>query len=365
MKTRNLAARAAHWSARHRKAAIFGWIAFVVVSLGVGMSAGLRTQKDEDRGNGDSRTATQVIAKAGLKHRATEQVLFQSRDGKLRVEEAPFRAAVIDAQRRIQRNPNVIDLTSPYQKRHTGQISSDGHSALIVFQVRGTKSQAEKRVVPLLASVAAAQRAHPRLRIEEFGDASSNKALTKAFENDFRKAETLSIPVTLVILLLAFGALVAAGLPILLGISAVAATLGLVGLVSHIWPVDQAISSVILLVGLAVGIDYSLFYIRREREERAAGRSEEAALETAAATSGRAVLVSGFTVMAAMAGMYITGNATFASFGTGTIIVVAIAMLGSLTVLPAVLSKLGDRIDKGRVPLVSRLRGRGGGRGWA
>src|SRR5439155_23533171 len=97
----------------------------------------------------------------------------------------------------------------------------------------------------------------------------------------------------------------------------------------------------------------------------AAGRSEEGALEAAAATSGRAVLVSGGTVMVAMAGMYLTGNATFQSFGTGTILVVAIAMLGSVTVLPALLSKLGDRIDKGRVPGVARLRSRSGGRGWA
>src|SRR5207244_3996018 len=115
----------------------------------------------------------------------------------------------------------------------------------------------------------------------------------------FRKTETLSVPITLVILLLAFGALVAATLPIMLGLSAVAAALGIVGVLSHAWPVDQAISSVILLIGLAVGIDYSLFYIRREREERRAGRDPEAALEAAAATSGRAVLVSGSTVIIA------------------------------------------------------------------
>jgi RND superfamily putative drug exporter len=137
-----------------------------------------------------------------------------------------------------------------------------------------------------------------------------------------------------------------------------------VGILSHGWPVDEAVSSVVLLIGLAVGIDYSLFYIRREREERVGGRSPEEALQVAAATSGRAVLVSGSTVMVAMAGLYITGNVTFDSFGTGTIIVVAVAMLGSLTVLPAMLSKLGDRIDKGRVPFVSRLRGRSTGGAW-
>ena len=111
-----------------------------------------------------------------------------------------------------------------------------------------------------------------------------------------------------------------------------------------------------LLIGLAVGVDYSMFYLKREREERAAGKSERAAIEAAAATSGHSVLISGFTVMVAMAGMFLTGDATFASFGMATILVVALAMLGSLTVLPALLSRLGDKVDRLRVPLVGRLR---------
>ncbi|MEA2374757.1 MAG: hypothetical protein QOD53_1220, partial [Thermoleophilaceae bacterium] len=302
---------------------------------------------------------------AGLKERASEQILMQTRGGGLHVQDPAFRAAIGDVERGLRSNPNVIELHSPLAKANSGQISGDARSALVLFQIKGTKAQAEKRVVPILKSVAAVGKAHPQLRVEEFGDASATKALNKAFEDDFKKAETLSLPITLLILLVAFGALMAAGLPLLLGLSAVAAALGIVGLVSHIAPVDQAVSSVVLLIGLAVGVDYSLFYIRREREERAAGRSEQAALAAAAATSGRAVLVSGFTVMVAMAGMYITGNATFSSFGTGTILVVAIAMLGSITVLPALLSKLGDRIDKGRIPGLAQLRARSGGRGWA
>jgi RND superfamily putative drug exporter len=111
---------------------------------------------------------------------------------------------------------------------------------------------------------------------------------------------------------------------------------------------------------MAVGVDYALFYIRREREERAKGRSPEAALQAAAATSGRSVLISGLTVMAAMSGMYLTGSSTFSSFATGTILVVAIAMIGSLTVLPALLAALGDRVMKGRVPLLGRRREAGG-----
>ena len=208
------------------------------------------------------------------------------------------------------------------------------------------------------------QKQHAGFRIEQFGDGSADKALTKAFEDDFRKAEFTSLPITLVILILAFGALLAAFVPLLLAITAVAAAIGLIGPISQIWPVDEAISSVVLLIGLAVGVDYSMFYLRREREERARGRSEEAALEAAAATSGRAVLVSGITVIAAMAGMYFGGAPTFMSFATGTILVVAIAVIGSLTVLPAILSKLGDRVNKGRVPFLRPERRTGEARAW-
>jgi anti-anti-sigma factor len=365
MSTRNLAARAGHWSAEHRKKAIWGWVAFVLVAVSLGAAVGTKNIKDEDQGNGDSRTAARVIKHVGLKERASEQVLIQSR-GSLRAPDPAFRAAVLDVQRRVSSDPYVINLTSPYQPSHSGQTSSDLRSALVLFQIRGDTDQAKKRVTAVLNKVAAAQRAHPQLRIEQVGDASSAKALSKAFKDDFTKAEQLSIPITLVILLLAFGALVAAVVPIVLGLSAVAAALGIVGLLSHPWPVDMAISSVVLLIGLAVGIDYSLFYIRREREERRGGRSAHGSLMAAAATSGRAVLVSGSTVIVAMAGMYLTGNKTFASFGTGTIIVVAIAMVGSLTVLPAMLASLGDRIDKGRVPFVARMRRRtGAGGAWA
>ena len=221
---------------------------------------------------------------------------------------------------------------------------------------RRRRSESEERVDASLAAVAAAQKAHPELRIEQFGDASADKALNDAFEKDFQQAETLSLPITLLILLVAFGALVAAGLPLLLGLTAVMGTLGLLAPISQIVPIADAASSVVLLVGLAVGVDYSMFYLRREREERDAGRSNEAALEVAAATSGRAVLISGVTVMVAMAGMFIAGNAVFTSLAVGTILVVAVAVLGSVTVLPAVLSKLGDKVEKGRVPFIGKRR---------
>ena len=154
-----------------------------------------------------------------------------------------------------------------------------------------------------------------------------------------RRAELTSLPLTIAILIVAFGALVAAGLPVLLAFSAVLAATGLNSLVSHVVPTDQqTLSAIILMIGMAVGIDYSLFYLRREREERYAGRSPHEALLRAARTSGQAVLISGATVLIAMAGMFVSGNSLFATIGLGTMIVVLAAMVGSLTVLPAVLS---------------------------
>jgi anti-anti-sigma factor len=350
MPTRNLARRAARWSARHRRIAIFGWLALVVVCLGLASNVGLQEIKDEDAGNGESRRADQTLADAGFADRASEQVLVQSEDGRLRVGDPRFTTGIDDVVRRLRVTPNVVDVQSPLAPANEGQISRDRRSALVTFDLRGDADLAEQRVGPVLGVVAGLDRAHPGLRIEEFGDASASKALSKAFEDDFRKAELLSLPITLLILVVAFGALVAAGIPLLLGLSSVIITLGLLAPISQLWPVDQSISSVILLVGLAVGVDYSMFYLRRERDERALGRGPDDALDVAAATSGRAVLVSGGTVMIAMAGMYLTGNATFQSFATGTILVVAVAVCGSLTVLPAVLSKLGDRVEKGRLP---------------
>jgi anti-anti-sigma factor len=353
--TRNLAARAGHWSATHRKKAIWGWLAFVLIATLIGGAAGTKEQKGADEFNGDSHKAEVIREEGGFNDRVTEQVLIQSR-GKLTIQDAEFRAAIADVKSGIQGAPYATAIQTPLEKGNGGQVSGDNRSALVTFTLLGDEDQAQDRVQATLDATAAAQKKHPELRIEQVGDASAEKAVTKQIEDDFARAETLSLPITLGILLLAFGALVAAGLPVLLGLSAVMATFGLVGLISHVFPMNENVGQVILLVGLAVGVDYSLFYIRREREERKRGKSKEAALAVAAATSGRAVLVSGMTVMIAMAGMYLTGDSTFESFGTGTILVVAAAMLGSITVLPALLAWLGDRVDKGRVPLVHRLR---------
>jgi RND superfamily putative drug exporter len=220
----------------------------------------------------------------------------------------------------------------------------------------GKLKSAEKRIDPLTKAVGSVASRHPGLYVGEAGAVSSDKALNKLFNDQLGQAGERSIPLTLLILVLVFGSLLAAWVPLMLGLQSVIATIGLTSIISHITPMDPNVSAVVMLVGLAVGVDYTLFYLRREREERAAGRGERAALEAAAATSGRSVLISGFTVMIAMAGMLFTGDRTFISMSIATMLVVLVAMIGSLTVLPAVLSKLGDRVEKGRLPLLGRLR---------
>ena len=358
---KNLAARAGRWSAQHRKKAIFGWLAFVILAVFIGGSVGTKTLSDSDYGIGESGRADKAVANH-FPEKESESVLVQSQDG-ARNGDAQFRQTVGTVVTRLEGTKHVQNVQSPYARGNQGTLSEDGRSALVTFELAGDDTA--DKVGPALAAVSKLDRQEAGFRIEEFGDASADKALDQAFEDDFQKAEVTSLPITLIILILAFGALLAAFVPLLLAVTAVAAAISLIGPISQIAPVDEAINSVVLLIGLAVGVDYALFYIRREREERAAGRSEEAALEAAAATSGRAVLVSGITVIAAMAGMYLGGAATFISFATGTIIVVAIAVIGSLTVLPAVLSKLGDRVNKGRVPFLKPEKRTGEPRVWS
>ena len=354
----NLAARAGRWSARNRRKAILGWFAFVLLAVFAGGAAGMSTLSDTDMQNGDSKRANQAIDAADFPEYASEQVLVQGR-GSVRADDPRFRAAVRDVTERLFAVRSVRDIESPLVRGNDDKTSRDGRSALITFKVLGDDEEVIDRVEDSLAATAAAQQANPQVRVEQFGDASTDKAFEEMMADDFSKAERTSLPVTLAILLFAFGSLVAAGVPLLLGITAVAATLGLLSPISRLVPVDEMVSSIVLLIGLAVGVDYSMFYLRRKLQERAAGRSNEAALEVAARTSGHAVLVSGLTVIVAMAGMFFAGNAVFTSFAVGCITVVAIAVIGSLTVLPATLAWLGDRVERGRAPLIGRRRSRG------
>jgi len=368
MRPTNMAARAGRWSAQHRRIAILGWIAFVIAATVGGGLIGTNSLSPAEMGNGSSRAADIAVDKAGFRESSGEQVLLQGRTSA--VSRADLQQAAAELAERLNRIPHVERVVSAFDAGASGQISADGRSALLSFEIAGDDEDAIDRVDATLAATAAVQARHPDLRVEQVGSASADKAFEESLGKDFEKAETISIPLTLVILLVAFGALVAAGLPLLLGLTAVGATLGLLGPISQLTPVTDQIASVILLIGLAVGVDYSMFYVRREMEERDKGKGSQAALEAAAATSGHAIVISGFIVLISMAGMLVSGSSVFVSFGVGTMAVVAVAVVGSLTFLPAMLSWLGEKgwTEKGRVPILGRLRHRSGGQsrvwGW-
>jgi putative drug exporter of the RND superfamily len=347
----------ARWSARHRWIAVAAWLAFVVAAVVAGGAVGTTEMTVQDQATGASGPADIALDGADFGELPTENVLVQATDGG---PVDPADPAVAALATDLAALPGAAGVQGPLP-------SADGTSVL--FQValaegpgtdeanHAAAAQASAAVADVVTARAAA---HPDLRVEQAGDVTLAQAVDQIYEEDLRNAEIMSVPVSLAILVVAFGALIAAGVPVLLALSSVAAAMGLSALASHLIPASDATASVILLVGMAVGVDYSLFYVRREREERLAGRSTRDAVETAAATSGRAVVVSGLTVVVAMAGMFLAGEATFASLAVGTILVVSVAVAGSVTVLPALLAILGRWVDRPRVPLLWRLRSRDG-----
>ncbi|HZB23384.1 MAG TPA: MMPL family transporter [Gaiellaceae bacterium] len=359
-RSNNFAARMGRWSANHWKTAVFGWLAFVVASFVIGNALGTKYLEDSDLNVGEARTADKIV-EAGFPTYTDEMgeiVLIQSKTAK--VEDPAFKAVVAEVTKTLQGFPKVTELESPATSGNPDLISKDRHAVMVTFTPKGDYDEAATYIDTIDSAVADVQKRHPDFYVDELGSVSTNKATDAAFASMLAKAGMIAIPLALVILLFVFGSAVAALVPLLLAITAVFATTALVSIPSQFMPVNEQIAEVILLIGLAVGVDYSLFYLRREREERAAGRSEHAALEAAAATSGRAVLISGITVMFAMAGMFFSGDKGFMSFAVGTMMVVGVAMIGSLTVLPALLSKLGDRVEKGRIPFLHRLRRKDG-----
>ena len=344
---RPLTVRVARWSAEHPWRAIALWVVFVAACFLGGNAAGL-VEAEGDTAVGESGRAERIIDAAGFpEDPPAESVLITSTTaGTLDPDVA--RAAVADVTRRMRALPEVSGVGDPVPSRN-------GEALLVEVVIAGDPETAEDRLGPLLIATADAQRANPGVRVEQVGGYSIGAALNETLDGDFKRAEFLSLPVTLVILIVAFGALIAAGIPVLLALSSVAAALGLSTAASHLVPNGDVTSSVILLIGMAVGVDYSLFYLRREREERAKGRAHLDAVEIAAETSGHAVVVSGFAVIISMAGLFLADDATFSSLAVGAILVVAMAVLGSLSVLPAVLAKLGPWVDRPRVPFLWRL----------
>ncbi len=333
--------RAARSAARRPKTTVALWLALIVACVAAGSLAGMRTLSNSRSGTGESARADARLSASGLQGPATEDVLISSHSS------AHTARAVAALEAGFRRLPAVKSAAGP--DRVPSQSTAGGRTALVVVTLRGDPNSPDGRAAQVQQFVDRMASEQSGVTLREAGSGSEDNAITKLVNDGLHRVELISVPITLLILVLAFGALVAASVPLLLGLTSVAATLGALGLVSHIAPNGSSTAPVVVLIGLAVGVDYSLFYIRRERLERRTGASADAALAATSATVGRAVLVAGTTVVIGLAGLLFTGFGVFTSMALGAILVVAIAVVGSLTVLPATLALLGDRIDRGRL----------------
>ena len=350
----------AAWCARHRWRTLFAGL-LVLAGTVVLLSGGLETTKAADQLVGDSAKAVKAAGSADFGERPTENVVLTARSGSL---------SAADAQRLGAQLEAAYAGVSGVAAVGDAGLAADGRTVVVPVALDAVQSAdgvtpdgattPADAVKPMLAVTQRFAADHPELSVGQVGPGSIDAEVGEALDADFKRAELVSLPVTLGVLLIAFGAVVAAGVPVLLGIGAVVAALGLTAWASRsITPVDQNTQSLVLLIGLAVGVDYALFVIRRSREERAAGASVVEAVSAAGRTAGRAVVISGITVVVAMSGMLVAGG-MFTSLAIGTMLVVAVAVLASATVLPALLVVLGDRVEALRLPFSKRRAARRG-----
>ncbi|MFC0432502.1 MMPL family transporter [Kutzneria buriramensis] len=355
MPERHLTVRLARWSATHPWRAIVGWVLFVVLCAATGSLVTSNQIHGEDGWVGEYGRGQHVAADAGLLPPQVEKVLITAASGHDAPATGP--AAAREITDRMRALPAVASVADPIR-------SADGSALVVPVTMKGDDKVAGAKLPTLLDQTAAVQAAHPELRVSETGTVSTGQAPGQQLGHDLVRAEMITLPVTLVILFFVFGSLLVAGVPVLLALSSVMATTGLYALASYVFPdPGGAVSNVVLMMGMAVGVDYSLFYVKRVREERERNGtiSPAAAIELAARTSGRAILVSGVAVLLSLVGLYLADDVIFAAIASGSIIVVAIAMVSSLTVLPALLAKMGPRVDRRRLrrrgakPTESRL----------
>ena len=322
------------WSTHHPWRAIALWLVFVAAAVGALQATGDKTLQSS--ANGESARGYAMLEQHQVRGVPQSDYAYLHSDS-LRMGDPVFRAAIADVR---------TGMGNALATSVTVRFSRDGHSALLTG--RATEEFGAVQTV-----LTAAAREHPQLEIG--GDGPGSGGATSS-DKDLHRAEKLALPVTLLVLLFAFGSLVAALVPVLLALTAVVATFGLLGPISHLFALDSSVKVIVLLIGMAVGVDYALFYVIRSREERICGLPSHQALERTARTSGHTVVVAGTTVAIAMAGQYVIGSPIFNGVASGTIAVVACAVAGSITVLPAALELLGPRIDRGRIPYLPHLQ---------
>jgi RND superfamily putative drug exporter len=343
----------ARWSARHPWRAISGWFLFVILCVGLSMALGSNPAQTEDFRVGEAGRAEAIASEAGLERKPTEQVMIYAESGE--VDEAQARAAADDVISRMRALPEVDTVGDAVW-------SEDGAMMRIPVVMNGNELDGKENVVPLLEKTAEVDALYPDLVVEETGSPAISKGVNDQRDDDLALSEKIAFPFTIITLLVVFGSVVMAGVPLLLAISCIVAAISLSAVASHLLPDPGVGTNMILLMGLAVGVDYTLFYLKRERDERARAKgrlSSEALVELAAQTAGRAIVVSGLAVILSTATLYLATDVIFSSLATGTILVVAVAVISSLTVLPALLVKIGQRTERRAAKKAARRARRG------
>ena len=355
-----------------RGAAKRPWLTIAMWGLGLVAAAaaialvlpGSLTAQYSFLGNPDSKRGLDLLQqKMDLPQKANEVVIVRSTG--TTATDPEFRAYVLGLQRQIAAlGPGVVDgVASAWQGGGKALISADGRTAILPLTMAGDLTAAEKNIDDVHAVVHAAD-GKDGFSTLVTGTASINSDFSHTAETDLQRAEGIGVPIAMVILLLVFGALVAAALPVVLSLVAITAAIALTALVGQTFDVSVFAINMISMMGLATGIDYSLFIISRFREERARGRDKIDAITVTGGTAGRAVLFSGLTVVVALVALLLVPTNIFASLAIGAMLVVAMAVVAALTLLPAVLSLLGDRVNSLKVPYLGRrlLDGRASGR---
>ncbi|HTK44803.1 MAG TPA: MMPL family transporter, partial [Patescibacteria group bacterium] len=372
-----LTVRIATWSARHRWPVFVLWfVATFGILVGSFAAGGISTLDVNDDPNGpklESETAYDVLG-AGAPVAASERFVvvisgaaraatnpaFQSAVHRLAADLTAARATVDGAEQ-----PTFDSVVDPFAippEQAAGVISPDGSTVQVVGNIPGERPIVEQKLAPVPAIVDMARAALPDAQVHVISSTFINRDINQLINDELDGSLRVTIPITFAILLIAFGAIVASVIPLLLAITSLAAAYGFLAIYSQVvGAVSPNASQLIVLMGLAVAVDYSLFMITRFRTERRAGRDVHAAIETASSTAGRAVFFSGIAVVISLGGLVTLGISLFTSMAVGTMAVVLVSVIGSLTFLPATLAIVGDRVNLGRpitwLPRLFRARG--------
>ena len=378
-------ARIGMWSAHHRRVVLVGWVALVVASAAICSSLPVDTDVNEQAvGGGDTDRATALIEErfpvdeGEIEGTAQEAVVFSHPT--LNVDDPLYRNTVVGLMERllalrivgtdevggttvtnslriVRETTSHYDLGLPREQSPfvaENETGGDVTFALVQVDANAVAGVDIGNILVVTDAVAEAD-GNDGFEILIGGEASLGQQLEEILNEDFARASVINLPVTLVILIIAFGALLAAFVPLLLGFGSIAISIAAIAIASQLFPQSNLYQQMVLLLGLATGIDYSLFVITRYRNEMRSGHSRDDALRIAMGTSGKAIVFAGSTTIFALAGMFLVGLPIFYSLAFSAQVVVVVAVLSAVTFLPALIATLGGAIDRLHVPLLSRL----------